>query len=225
MFDELDKNSAPASGIRLAGSMPAKTEDIFSEVDKTVKPEALRPRDVNSLPAIGTVIPADEGWLKNKGLVVGLIFGGLIIVIGGGYLGLKLMIKNTAPVNVNTDVKKEEVNNNSAAPKAPIAPEAPAPTAGEVNNPVSQPIQPTVTAPVDSDQDGLTDTEEATLGTNPNNPDTDGDGLTDREEVKVYNTDPLKADTDGDGYPDGQEVKNGFNPKGPGKLLDINKQK
>ncbi|MEZ4810462.1 MAG: gliding motility-associated C-terminal domain-containing protein [Allomuricauda sp.] len=38
---------------------------------------------------------------------------------------------------------------------------------------------------VDTDGDGLTDGEEADLGTNPNNPDTDGDGLTDGEEVLV----------------------------------------
>ncbi|PRX57757.1 Calx-beta domain-containing protein [Flagellimonas meridianipacifica] len=38
---------------------------------------------------------------------------------------------------------------------------------------------------VDSDGDGLRDSEELSLGTNPNNPDTDGDGLTDGEEVLV----------------------------------------
>ena len=57
---------------------------------------------------------------------------------------------------------------------------------------------------VDSDGDGLSDGEEATLGTNPDNPDTDGDGLTDGEEVLVIDdisttavpenaTDPLDA--------------------------------
>ena len=38
---------------------------------------------------------------------------------------------------------------------------------------------------VDTDGDGLTDSEETALGTDPNNPDTDGDGLTDGEEVLV----------------------------------------
>jgi hypothetical protein len=37
---------------------------------------------------------------------------------------------------------------------------------------------------LDSDADGLTDTEEATLGTNPDNRDTDGDGFFDGEEVR-----------------------------------------
>ncbi len=43
----------------------------------------------------------------------------------------------------------------------------------------------------DTDGDGLTDAQEATFGTDPNNPDTDGDGLGD--EVEVW------ADDDGDG--------------------------
>lgn len=60
--------------------------------------------------------------------------------------------------------------------------------------------------PVDTDGDGLTDAEEAELGTDPNSADTDGDGLTDGDEVNEYETDPLSADTDGDGLNDGEEV-------------------
>lgn len=59
---------------------------------------------------------------------------------------------------------------------------------------------------LDSDGDGLSDTEEAQIGTDPFNPDTDGDGLTDFEEVRVYKTDPLNPDTDYDGLKDGAEV-------------------
>ena len=69
---------------------------------------------------------------------------------------------------------------------------------------------------IDSDHDGLTDIEEASLGTDLHNLDTDGDGLTDGDEVHKYHTNPLKADTDDDGFSDGQEVKSGHNPLGPG---------
>lgn len=58
----------------------------------------------------------------------------------------------------------------------------------------------------DDDGDGLTNGEEARLGTDPLNPDSDGDGLSDGDEVKVYHTNPLNPDTDGDGLPDGEEV-------------------
>ena len=51
---------------------------------------------------------------------------------------------------------------------------------------------------VDTDGDGLTDLQEAFLGTDPNAADTDGDGLSDGDEVYVYRTNPKNADTDGD---------------------------
>jgi hypothetical protein len=58
----------------------------------------------------------------------------------------------------------------------------------------------------DSDGDGLTDSEENELGTDPFNPDTDGDELWDGREVNELGTDPLNTDTDGDALSDGDEV-------------------
>jgi hypothetical protein len=58
----------------------------------------------------------------------------------------------------------------------------------------------------DSDGDGLTDSHELEIGTDPNNPDTDSDGLSDGEEVLRRNTDPLNPDSDADLLTDGAEV-------------------
>lgn len=58
----------------------------------------------------------------------------------------------------------------------------------------------------DTDDDGLTDAEEATLGTNPNVADTEADGVPDGDEVNQYGTNPLVADSDGDGISDLNEV-------------------
>jgi hypothetical protein len=55
----------------------------------------------------------------------------------------------------------------------------------------------------DPDGDGLSNAEEAELGTNPDNPDTDGDLVNDFLEARLMFTDPLRVDTDGDGCPDG----------------------
>ncbi|TPG75890.1 inverse autotransporter beta domain-containing protein, partial [Pseudomonas arsenicoxydans] len=100
-----------------------------------------------------------------------------------------------------------------------------------------------VQVPIDTDGEGLSDEEEAALGTDPSKPDTDGDGWTDREEVDagtdpkdpndhpkdtdtdgdglgdreegVIGTDPTKPDTDGDGLTDKEEVDGGSNPLDP----------
>ncbi len=55
-------------------------------------------------------------------------------------------------------------------------------------------------------KDGLSNSKEKEIGTDPRNPDTDGDGLNDGEEFHSYKTDPLNPDTDGDGLKDGDEV-------------------
>jgi LysM repeat protein len=65
--------------------------------------------------------------------------------------------------------------------------------------------------PGDSDSDGLSDEDEAVLGTNPYSPDSDGDGLWDIDELD-WGTDPLNFDTDGDGLLDGEEIEMGTDP-------------
>ncbi len=69
-------------------------------------------------------------------------------------------------------------------------------------------------ASLDTDGDGLSNAEEAQLGTDPNKKDSDGDGLTDYQEVKTFTTNPLSQDTDRDGYSDKTEIDKGYNPKG-----------
>jgi hypothetical protein len=80
---------------------------------------------------------------------------------------------------------------------------------------------------IDSDFDGLLDSEELELKTNPFLVDTDNDGLFDKEEVKIYKTNPLDPDTDNDNVLDGDEVKKGYDPNNPdpnAKLLDLKKE-
>lgn len=64
----------------------------------------------------------------------------------------------------------------------------------------------------DTDGDGLPDSEESILGTDPSNPNSDDDGLSDGDEVNTYGTDPLDSDSDNDGLSDGKEVEAGSDP-------------
>ena len=66
----------------------------------------------------------------------------------------------------------------------------------------------------DSDGDGLTDQQEAQLGTDPRSADTDRDGLTDLDEVRRA-TSPTLSDSDGDGLLDGQEAFGCSDPRNP----------
>ena len=59
---------------------------------------------------------------------------------------------------------------------------------------------------LDTDEDKLLDGEEARLGTDPAKADTDGDGLTDYDEATVHGSNPLDPDSDQDGLADGAEV-------------------
>lgn len=61
----------------------------------------------------------------------------------------------------------------------------------------------------DSDEDGLSDEQEAMLGTDLDKADTDADGLSDWHEVYVTGTEPTLYDTDGNGVSDGDEDADG----------------
>jgi hypothetical protein len=84
-----------------------------------------------------------------------------------------------------------------------------------ISQPASQAALPSVTddANLDSDGDGLTDEEEALLGTDPTLEDTDGDTLSDYVEVNGFQTsdgtpwygDPLSKDTNQDSIGDNRE--------------------
>ena len=79
----------------------------------------------------------------------------------------------------------------------------------------------------DSDDDGLTDGEEAgrmvtvdgkiyfVLVSDPNSVDGDGDGISDVLELTEFGTDPLTRDSDHDGLTDSYELANGIDPSNP----------
>jgi len=70
---------------------------------------------------------------------------------------------------------------------------------------VLDPLNP-ADAEEDADGDGLDNLAERLAGTDLQNADTDGDGLGDRDELVLHGTSPVAADTDGDGLPDGWEL-------------------
>jgi hypothetical protein len=160
----------------------------------------------------------------------------VLVILGlGGYLVYSKLLKTPAVTETTPTVEK--TGNKSVSEPVVSNPVVSTGSFVETVNPAATttPLIPGVNAPalatttattslsvslVDSDDDGLTDAEEETAGTNINIIDTDSDELSDYEEVKIYKTNPLSADTDGDSYLDGAEVKSGYNPNGAGKLSE-----
>lgn len=146
------------------------------------------------------VQPPLSGGIKAR-ILIGIGIPILFLAGAGVWYGL-MRGKVTSPTTTNTPGSSTSAN-TTAADEAPLL------------------VPPDVNAQTaDADRDGLSDSEEDTLGTKKEAADTDEDGLSDRAEVRTFHTDPLRTDTDGDGTPDGVEVRQGDNPKGEGKLLD-----
>jgi len=208
-------------------------EDMFAGVEPT-KQEPLRPAG-----ALSPTVPGMPGGAASVGATpeeVGeeaggpgkkkmfLVLAAVILVVilgGGGYFVWRQF--SSAPEETGTQTPTVS-NQNTNLPPVNIPAEIPSninETPAEVPPEVLE-TAPVIPAPgeVDLDGDGLTNTEEIALGTDTTNPDTDGDVLTDGDEVNLYFTNPLNPDTDGDGYLDGAEVTAGYNPKGPGRLLE-----
>ena len=85
---------------------------------------------------------------------------------------------------------------------------------GEKSTPTTTDTASEVQEALDSDGDGLTDEQEESFGSDPNNPDSDGDGLQDASEQEE-GTDPNSADSDGDGLGDLEEVQGSTDPNNP----------
>ncbi len=73
--------------------------------------------------------------------------------------------------------------------------------------------EPEEEVPADADGDGLTDAEEAELGTDPDNADTDGDGFDDAEEIEA-GTDATVCWSVPEGWPQCQALADGVSAEG-----------
>jgi hypothetical protein len=195
-------------------------EDIFANVDPqqpakgwpAVTPPppvppvpsqlATPPKPLEPLQGLPELEGEGSGGKRKLFVALGAVAAVIVVGVGGWYAFSQLS-------------QRAPATNGDTTPPVPTS----TPPAQDVD------VTPTTTPPVagnqDSDSDGLTDAEEQQLSTDPFQVDTDGDSLNDRDEVNVWHTDPLNPDSDGDGYLDGAEIRGGYDPKGPGKLLNL----
>lgn len=221
---QANKEGGPPSNLPTgpAEQSPKEPEDILADID-IEKDSVQKPAQSSDLGIRPTVpelpkpkIEAKEPFIKKyqKALVIVVlvVVGGVVLGVGGWYAYNRFITPSSQlpaqvdqlPVNQNINAGQPVVNQNINF-NQPV-----------VNQNINQPKP-----PIDTDRDGISDEEEALYGTDSTKVDTDEDGLTDRDEIKVFKTDPTNSDSDGDGFPDGEEVRNGYNPKGGGRLLKI----
>ncbi len=221
MFDDIKQTSSAGESNKQPNQPPVNipTGEAVQSSQNKIQPESnnQEPEDIfagtaditppSAAPTAGAPTPPNqylqsevERGSKKRGVVKFIIVViGAVIIAGGGYGIYNFWQQKN--LDKNLEQAQQQVIDNIDNDETSIV--------NEENIKSGQ----------DSDSDGLTDEEEVKLGTAINNADTDGDGLLDREEVEVYKTDPLNPDTDSDGYLDGQEVRNGYNPKGEGRLF------
>ena len=214
MFDE--NNQLQNSDNASAGATPPikkppmnEPEDMLAGVDDAPAPSLKPASSVPYTSSSPETIP-DE-YISSSSLpwkTIGLAVGSIVVVgaiAGGGYYWYtqRPVAEPSLQEVVNDNLPRSGVSDT--APEFPPEVELEVPFNGAA----------------DPDGDGVMTDRELAEGTDPENPDTDGDGLFDGEEIAAFGTDPLNRDTDGDGFEDGAEVRNGYNPRGDGRLFNI----
>ncbi len=164
---------------------------------------------------------AARSALPRRAIIAGIA---VIVLIVLGVVGYMLYRGRT---------QTEPVNEPAAPAETPPVEEAPPPTTQIegvttpsdwqlrfFNNETCQNVAACGDA-ADPDQDGLTNIEEYTYGTDPNNPDSDGDGLADGDEVHVFGGSPLNQRTAGNpDYDDADNAAGGYDPSNNTKYSD-----
>ncbi|MFA5163587.1 MAG: hypothetical protein WC441_03605 [Patescibacteria group bacterium] len=241
MFNEIT-NTPPANGVNptpASGSVPPKKEvdDIFSETDRVDSVGVFsqaRPQIEAQTVGLGAVAHQEEDAPKHSGgkvlkklVIIFIILG---ILGAGAYFAYTKFTAQSSLVNsepepspIETSAPTPPVTNSPSVSETPSStPADMASTSDIISDIPTSTVVVTPTVPdlstIDSDSDGLNDTQENQLGTNPNLIDSDNDGLSDGEEVNTYQTNPLLSDSDNDGFTDSVEIRGGYNPNGPGKL-------
>lgn len=196
---------------------PNEIEDIFAETSSAPVLESSSKPEQSKAPEIREELqkPKSSKWTIII-IALAVVTAILLAVSVWIYISNRNQTSNTNS-SVLEDQGIQEVLNLNIEPVVNL-------NISEANNTNQETVEPPDDNYQDSDHDGLSDKAEIEYGTSSEKFDTDDDNLSDREEIKVYLTDPLNPDTDNDGFLDGDEVRGGYNPSGPGYLIDFQDQ-
>jgi hypothetical protein len=190
-----------------------KPDQVFDQATAPpLEPEVI----IHTLPktVVSKTASLDAGAQKARQVGLLILVAGVVFLVGAGFLFYFYFFKPSPAAEIktpepaaqttetNSAVPADTSNNSSGFIDNSTAENAVATSASEEASATPAPTDQTATTvPLelkessDSDQDGLTDTEEALLA-----------------------TDPASQDSDGDGYNDLNELLNLYNPAGSGKI-------
>jgi hypothetical protein len=191
--DETDDSDEDGDGLSTNRESRAGTDPALADTDEDGLTDGQEVREFNSDP----LAPDTDG---------------------DGVLDGDEVAQGTNPTDTAADAAQEAPVEEVPAEAAPAEGEAEPieePAAEEVVPAEEIAPEPEPATPGDSDADGLEDTIENELGTDPFDTDTDDDGLTDGDEYYVAQTGTRNPDSDGDAVLDGDEVAAGTNPNDP----------
>jgi hypothetical protein len=208
----------PAAGV--AGATFAGSDQAIDVASSTTTLDASLTEIMDNAP-LSIVVASGTGQDASE-LACGVI-GGFVtdnqVTFGiddqndSGISGIGSIVDLGGTITVSVILGEFPIGEASTVPAANAATES-ACVATDVAPPTS-PHGPPVAG--DADGDNITDTDEASFGTDPNNADTDGDGEMDGLETGFSDTNPLDPDSFGldadvDGLPDALEPSLGTDP-------------
>lgn len=165
---------------------------------------------------------SSQAWDKTKVLGAVIMICGVVVLLGGIYLGYVYLINPSEKEVAEETQPTQEEEEETAEPEEGVSEEEEEEVEEE---PVVEEEEEVEEEPViiEEEEEESTTTEEEMLeegeeGLMAYN-DSDSDGLSDLEE-EILGTDPAQADSDEDGYQDGEEVLNLYNPLGTDRLIN-----
>lgn len=200
------KKPAESSGLEEKTSAPAEKQIQLDQIAVHTMPERFRhqPKKVDSA--------------KTTGL---LIIGGGVVVLVIASIGLYYYLFRQPTVAVKEEPSAVTITSPDESSQDQSASEADTAALGTLTATTTEPVVlPTDDGLATSSSTSTPEMIEQDLAVDLTpGLDTDDDGLTDSEEI-LLRTDIAISDTDGDGYADGSEILNLYDPAGPGRLVD-----
>lgn len=213
-------NSVPAS------DHPAADDYLFFNVMPKSRPEdgVIDPivhtenqTQTEIQPEPSAVTPGNS---SKKIWIISAAVAGLLLLAAGGYFAyIKFFTSSEENLLNNADGLKPASQEQSEQPASTTTPVSTKEWQKKYFNSEICSTPSICGEEADPDRDGLTNNEEFSAETDPNNGDSDQEGLSDGDEIKIFNTNPLQSHTANDPkYSDSDHMRGGYDIK-TGKLM------